>query len=473
MEFQEGIGQTVDNPFQSEGSIAEGAAAVVPETVVKSPQQESSAVVGQVNRSTVTNESAAAVVANTVRSNKTKQNVNRRRSGSWWPLLLALPLLPLGWLLFKRHKRRQSNNQFNQRRTDSNNSTKAATAASSDKKIAVAGVETNTTQATRSQGSVENNQFNQRRTDSNNSTKASIAALSDKKIAVTGIETNTTQATCSQGSVELASESYADAACSASNISAKKKQHGRIQFLESESNSTSHKNTISSGVEQVSIPMADTGLGARSDLATPAQEASDDLTAIHGIDCEVQELLNKNGIVRFSQMQDVGSEGLHAILFQCGSKFNKIDPESWPTQASYALKNDWSGLRQWQLANLPKSRSRDGLSDSAELEFADLDSAELESARSSSERHSTDDLTLIVGVGPATSKLLNQLGIHKFEQIAEMPSDQLAEMVQAADARFNLVDSSTWAAQAISLLTLRDSLANESSKTKEAQSANS
>ena len=67
----------------------------------------------------------------------------------------------------------------------------------------------------------------------------------------------------------------------------------------------------------------------------------------------------------------------------------------------------------------------------------------------------SDDLTKIRGIGPATTKVLNANGIHRFEQLAEMSSQQLEDLFADMASRFKMQDRSTWPAQAKSFASQR------------------
>lgn len=59
-----------------------------------------------------------------------------------------------------------------------------------------------------------------------------------------------------------------------------------------------------------------------------------------------------------------------------------------------------------------------------------------------------DDLTLIEGIGPKISSLLNQSGIYTFAQLAAASVERLQSILSAAGPRFRLADPQTWAQQA-------------------------
>lgn len=59
-----------------------------------------------------------------------------------------------------------------------------------------------------------------------------------------------------------------------------------------------------------------------------------------------------------------------------------------------------------------------------------------------------DDLTLIEGIGPKISALLNQNGVYTFAQLAAASVEHLQSILSAAGPRFRLADPHTWPEQA-------------------------
>jgi DNA-directed RNA polymerase subunit beta' len=59
-----------------------------------------------------------------------------------------------------------------------------------------------------------------------------------------------------------------------------------------------------------------------------------------------------------------------------------------------------------------------------------------------------DDLTLIEGIGPKTSELLNQHGISSFNELANSRPDQIRDILTAAGGLYARQDPTTWAQQA-------------------------
>lgn len=59
-----------------------------------------------------------------------------------------------------------------------------------------------------------------------------------------------------------------------------------------------------------------------------------------------------------------------------------------------------------------------------------------------------DDLKRIEGIGPKIAGLLNDAGIHTFAQLSKSSAKKLADVLQAAGARFRLAKPKTWQEQA-------------------------
>ena len=170
-----------------------------------------------------------------------------------------------------------------------------------------------------------------------------------------------------------------------------------------------------------------------------ASSQRDDLTKIRGIGKATSDLLSRSGITSYRDLYEAEPQRLRQLLDQAGPKFKLIDPSNWSQQAALAMNADSDGLKRWQ----PES--------------AGASSTQCNHDYSSME---PDDLTAIRGIGPATQKILLEKGIHRFEQIASMKSEQFEELFAEYQDKFNLVDPSTWPEQAQSMLGNRIS-ANE------------
>jgi predicted flap endonuclease-1-like 5' DNA nuclease len=77
--------------------------------------------------------------------------------------------------------------------------------------------------------------------------------------------------------------------------------------------------------------------------AVAPAEPSDDLTQLHGIGPRIASILNDGGITSYNQLQHANTGELRQII-ATGGALPPSSLESWPTQASYAARGDWSGL---------------------------------------------------------------------------------------------------------------------------------
>lgn len=75
---------------------------------------------------------------------------------------------------------------------------------------------------------------------------------------------------------------------------------------------------------------------------------ADDLKVVEGIGPKIEELLNNNGILTFTQLADTQSERIREILVAAGSRFQIHDPGTWPQQAALARDGKWDELKTWQ-----------------------------------------------------------------------------------------------------------------------------
>jgi phosphoribosyl-ATP pyrophosphohydrolase len=60
-----------------------------------------------------------------------------------------------------------------------------------------------------------------------------------------------------------------------------------------------------------------------------------------------------------------------------------------------------------------------------------------------------DDLELIEGIGPKIAELLNQAGVHRFRELANMTPAQIQPILDKAGANYKLANPDTWPEQAL------------------------
>lgn len=86
----------------------------------------------------------------------------------------------------------------------------------------------------------------------------------------------------------------------------------------------------------------------QDEISSSPSDEKDDLTLIEGIGPKTKEILNENGIEKFSQLAEKSLEELRIILATAGSVFLRHNPETWAQQASLAAKGEWEALKEWQ-----------------------------------------------------------------------------------------------------------------------------
>jgi predicted flap endonuclease-1-like 5' DNA nuclease len=79
-----------------------------------------------------------------------------------------------------------------------------------------------------------------------------------------------------------------------------------------------------------------------------AMSGPDDLEIVEGIGPKIAELLREHGVRTFAQLGAASAVEIRAILDKGGPSFRVADPGTWPEQARYCLRNDWSGLKAYQ-----------------------------------------------------------------------------------------------------------------------------
>jgi predicted flap endonuclease-1-like 5' DNA nuclease len=77
-----------------------------------------------------------------------------------------------------------------------------------------------------------------------------------------------------------------------------------------------------------------------------AAEPAQDLTQIKGIGPRIASILNDGGITNYAQLEHANGGELRQII-ATGGALPPAAIDSWPTQASYASRGDWSGLASY------------------------------------------------------------------------------------------------------------------------------
>jgi predicted flap endonuclease-1-like 5' DNA nuclease len=81
--------------------------------------------------------------------------------------------------------------------------------------------------------------------------------------------------------------------------------------------------------------------------AAPEPALPDDLTRIEGIGPKMDAALKAAGITTFARLAETSEDELRAAIAVAGMRFAP-SVGTWPQQASYAARGDWSGLAVFQ-----------------------------------------------------------------------------------------------------------------------------
>ena len=179
-----------------------------------------------------------------------------------------------------------------------------------------------------------------------------------------------------------------------------------------------------------------------------ASGKADDLTKIHGVGPATEKLLQEFGITSFRTLHETSLKRLKSILKIGGSNFESVDSSSWVEQTRFAINGNWDGLSKWMSTHVAATKETP-VAAINQRTTTDENLVATSTFATSTKSGKGDDLTKIHGLGPASKKVLNSKGINSFAQVASMTSQQLAALFAESAKRFQLIDPSTWPAQAL------------------------
>ncbi len=152
-------------------------------------------------------------------------------------------------------------------------------------------------------------------------------------------------------------------------------------------------------------------------------EKPDDLTRIWGLDEQIERSLVTRGIDTYRELKEVQYEEvlpeLQIVQMNYPHYSKREIYNAWVQQARWAMNEDWQAINS-QLAALETPPE-------------------------------PDDLTKIWGIGKGLEGILNTNGIYTFEQLAEIPEEQLDAIIDRAGSRYRIATQNlhnTWATQA-------------------------
>jgi len=88
--------------------------------------------------------------------------------------------------------------------------------------------------------------------------------------------------------------------------------------------------------------------GASKSKAPKAKVAAppDDLTQLNGIGPRISSILSDGGVTTYAELEHTDPSQLRKIIAQ-GGALPPSSLDTWPTQASYAVRGDWQGLASY------------------------------------------------------------------------------------------------------------------------------
>lgn len=174
--------------------------------------------------------------------------------------------------------------------------------------------------------------------------------------------------------------------------------------------------------ETALTPALAEGVQAAALLQAPALEASvevasetgDDLTMIDGIGPKTAEALKAAGVTTFAALGEMKPEVIAEALHKEGGRAGG-NLDTWPQQARFAARGDWSGMRRYV---------------------------------SSLKADQTDDLLVLDGIGPKTADALKAAGVGTFAAVSEKSPDELRAILEGAGVAVVGSSIETWPRQA-------------------------
>ncbi len=178
--------------------------------------------------------------------------------------------------------------------------------------------------------------------------------------------------------------------------------------------------------------------GKKTDIY--ASLKSDNLQVVEGVGPKMEEVLKNNKVTDWSTLASQSPESLRALLDKSGTRYQIIDPATWPEQAALANAGKWDELITLQKA-LDTGRATSVGETDSKVEKLLIKMGLLK-------KYKKDDLKAIEGIGPKIEKLLHEADIKTWKALANAEVSKLQKILDKAGDRYNLADPTTWPKQA-------------------------
>lgn len=89
----------------------------------------------------------------------------------------------------------------------------------------------------------------------------------------------------------------------------------------------------------------------KAKAAAPKKESGDkkeNLKKVEGIGPKTEEIFNSKGIMTWAQLAATSAEDLKSYLSEAGSRYEHMDPTTWPEQAQMLADGKMDELKAWQ-----------------------------------------------------------------------------------------------------------------------------
>lgn len=172
----------------------------------------------------------------------------------------------------------------------------------------------------------------------------------------------------------------------------------------------------------------------------------DDFTKIEGIGPKIQEVLNNAGIYSFKRLSQSSPDSIKVLLNDAGPQFRMHEPETWPKQANLASRSKWKELETYQ-DTITQEQALKANNETTDSKLTGNNQKNIKSKKTGNDTQK-DDLRKIEGIGPKISDLLNNAGIHSFEQLSGHSRDFIKEILNEAGPQFRMHEPESWPHQA-------------------------
>lgn len=184
----------------------------------------------------------------------------------------------------------------------------------------------------------------------------------------------------------------------------------------------------------------DGGVDGDGEIVGPTEEKHDDRIFDRGVDGDA-EIAGLSDADDGSAGSDRGDTADEAVVMVAGEPNGEGDADGWSEPL------DPAGPADEVDGSIPGTESAGETPDTPTAEDAGPETADSRSSDGASSAIG-DDLTLLDGIGPKVQGLLNEHGILRFGELAEMTPDGIQMILDEAGSAYQLCDPHSWPLQA-------------------------